>query len=543
METGRAPSALQQRLQARREMFLKENTPTGGGGSGASTTATPTQPIYGSKPTTAPPQPPTTTPRNVKDALSALSSRESSYSASNGVSPSPPPSTLKKPEISPKPKDRDISPNPETVKKPPRQLDGYVGFANLPNQVYRKSVKRGFEFTLMVVGETGLGKSTLINSMFLTDIYSDTHPGPSHRLKKTVQVETHKVLLKEGGVNLTLTIVDTPGFGDAVDNSNCWDPVLNYVESQYEAFLEAETKVVRDPNMADSRVHACLYFIQPSGHGLKPLDIEFMKQLHDKTNIIPIIGKADTLTPEEVEAFKAVIMEQITTAKIKIYEFPEMEDGDEADKKENRRMKDRVPFAVVGSNTIIVDSEGKKCRGRKYPWGVVDIENLKHCDFLPLRNMLIKTHFSDLRDVTNYVHYENFRCRKLAGVAGSDNNKVPNKNPLFMMEEEQKEHVAKLNKMEREMEEVFERKVREKKQKLADNEQDLERRQQESLSRLTQLKQELEVKKTAFMQERVGWEGVNNITIEELKRLSLESLDGKKKSKGGLSGVSFRMGK
>ena len=29
---------------------------------------------------------------------------------------------------------------------------GYVGFASLPNQVYRKSVKRGFEFTLMVVG-------------------------------------------------------------------------------------------------------------------------------------------------------------------------------------------------------------------------------------------------------------------------------------------------------------------------------------------------------------------------------------------------------
>ena len=33
------------------------------------------------------------------------------------------------------------------------QEPGYVGFANLPNQVHRKSVKRGFEFTLMVVGE------------------------------------------------------------------------------------------------------------------------------------------------------------------------------------------------------------------------------------------------------------------------------------------------------------------------------------------------------------------------------------------------------
>lgn len=33
-------------------------------------------------------------------------------------------------------------------------LGGFIGFANLPNQVHRKSVKKGFEFTLMVVGKT-----------------------------------------------------------------------------------------------------------------------------------------------------------------------------------------------------------------------------------------------------------------------------------------------------------------------------------------------------------------------------------------------------
>lgn len=33
-----------------------------------------------------------------------------------------------------------------------KQLMGYVGFANLPNQVHRKSIRKGFEFTVMVVG-------------------------------------------------------------------------------------------------------------------------------------------------------------------------------------------------------------------------------------------------------------------------------------------------------------------------------------------------------------------------------------------------------
>lgn len=37
---------------------------------------------------------------------------------------------------------------------------------------------------------------------------------------------------------------------------------------------------------------------------LKPLDIEFMKRLHDRVNIIPVLAKADTMTPEECGQFK-----------------------------------------------------------------------------------------------------------------------------------------------------------------------------------------------------------------------------------------------
>merc|ERR1712038_1427599 len=515
-----------------------------------------------SLPSTAPPQPPASVPRNVKDALNILNSSKTNgdsdsnrrFSPDKNIAPPPYSET----ETITAPEQIKNNEKPEKIAtKKVKQLDGYVGFANLPNQVYRKAVKKGFEFTLMVVGESGLGKSTLINSMFLTDVYSQQVPGPSARVKKTVQVETNKALLKESGVNLTLTTVDTPGFGDAVDNSNCWDPVISYVESQYEAFLDAETRVNRITAMPDTRVHACLYFIAPSGHGLKPLDVEFMKRLHDKVNIIPVIRKADTLTPDEIAHFKKQIMNQIEQSKIRIYEFPDdigpscvvnggTEKENERERRENRKMKERVPFAVVGSNTLIPDPEGgeRKIRGRKYPWGTVNIENMEHCDFVPLRNMLIRTHLQDLKEVTNNVHYENFRCRKLAGVAGGNVDKIPNRNPMAQIEEERKEHQAKMAKMEREMEEVFERKVREKRQKLADSKADLEKRNKESREKLEQQKAELESKMAAFEADKAAWERMNGITVDEMIRLSMESLDGGKKKKGGaLSGVSFRMGR
>ena len=37
---------------------------------------------------------------------------------------------------------------------------------------------------------------------------------------------------------------------------------------------------------------------------LKPLDIECMKALHHKVNIVPIIAKADSLTQEELAQMK-----------------------------------------------------------------------------------------------------------------------------------------------------------------------------------------------------------------------------------------------
>lgn len=294
-----------------------------------------------------------------------------------------------------------------------KTMASYVGFANLPNQVHRKSVKKGFEFTLMVVGESGLGKSTLINSLFLTDLYTDRKiPRASDGVKRTVKIETSTVEIEERGVKLRLTVVDTPGYGDGMDNKDSFQPILDYVNEQFESYLRDESGLNRR-HIIDTRVHCCFYFVAPTGHGLKPLDIEFMKQLHDKVNIVPVIGKADTLTPAELQHMKRKIMDEIDEQGIKIYELPDCEsDEDEDYVEQTKQLKAGMPFAVVGSNTLI-EICGKKVRGRLYPWGVVEVENPKHCDFVKLRTMLI-THMQDLKEVTQEVHYENFRAAQLS---------------------------------------------------------------------------------------------------------------------------------
>lgn len=46
-----------------------------------------------------------------------------------------------------------------------RKLTGYVGFANLPNQWHRKSVRKGFNFNVMVVGMCAFGSEAVSGTL------------------------------------------------------------------------------------------------------------------------------------------------------------------------------------------------------------------------------------------------------------------------------------------------------------------------------------------------------------------------------------------
>lgn len=378
-----------------------------------------------------------------------------------------------------------------------RKLTGYVGFANLPNQWHRKSVRKGFNFNVMVVGESGLGKSTLVNTLFNTSLYPPKErKSPSHDIiPKTVTIQSISADIEEAGVRLRLTVVDTPGFGDFVNNDESWRPIVDNIEQRFDAYLDAENKVNR-MNIVDNRIHACVFFIQPTGHSLKPLDIEVMRRLHTKVNLIPVIAKSDTLTDDEITSFKARILADIKYHGIQIFEGPRYELDDDETIAENNEIMSKVPFAVVGATNEITTPDGRKVRGRKYPWGVIEVDNPEHCDFVNLRQMLIRTHMEELKEHTNNILYENYRTDKLLAMGVSQDPSVFKEvNPAVKQEEERALHEQKLAKMEAEMKMVFQQKVTEKESKLKQSEEELYARHREMKEQLERQRLELEEKK------------------------------------------------
>ncbi|KAF9377742.1 hypothetical protein CPB97_009957 [Podila verticillata] len=384
-----------------------------------------------------------------------------------------------------------------------KKLQGYVGFANLPNQVHRKSVKKGFNFTVMVVGESGLGKSTLVNTLFNAPLYPPKEHVPlSDESPKTVGIQVLSTDIEENGVRLKLNVVDTPGFGDFINNEDSWKPILETIEGRFDAYLEQENRVNRS-KITDLRVNACLYFIAPTGHSLKALDIEFMKRLHNKVNLIPVIAKSDTMTHEEIASFKERILLDIAHHDIKIYHAQHYDCDDIETINETKDVMSKIPFAIVGSDKVIETADGRHVRGRRYPWGTIEVDNEDHCDFVKLRQMLVRTHMEELREFTNDIHYENYRTEKLLALGYQQDHTVFREvDPLAKLEEERALHEAKLVKMEQDMKHVFQQKVQEKEAKLTQSEAELYAKHKEMKDALEKQRHDLEEKKRRIEQGR-----------------------------------------
>ena len=91
------------------------------------------------------------------------------------------------------------------------------------------------------------------------------------------------------------------------------------ISTDFKRYLQDESGLNRR-HIVDNRVHCCFYFINPCGHGLRPIDIEFMKTLQTRVNLVPLISKADMLTPKEIKKFKKRILDELAKHQIRIYQ-------------------------------------------------------------------------------------------------------------------------------------------------------------------------------------------------------------------------------
>lgn len=356
----------------------------------------------------------------------------------------------------------------------------------------RKTLKKSIVFSVMVVGLSGSGRSTLINTLCGGNLIvptSLTALQDPYTRKLTLRHENVE-LEDNDGHKILFNIIDTPNFANLIDCNEDFKTVVDFIRHQYDEVLLEESRVRRNPRFKDGRIHALLYMIQPTGHGLSEVDVKFLSHVSNLVNVIPVIAKADSLTRQELQLNKQLILEDLKSYDIKYFKFNEYEYEDEYMDDEiveyNKYLNSLIPFAIIGANTYQENTGGGDDEDDILKLRVlnplyakpINVENPDYNDFTILKNVLLITHLSELKELTHDTIYENYRTEALSGKRFDYNQEtktVPtseNNEDSYLMKEEQ-------IKLEEERLRKFEERVH----------QDLITKRKELLERETELKE------------------------------------------------------
>lgn len=216
-------------------------------------------------------------------------------------------------------------------------------------------------------------------------------------------------------------------------------------------------------------MHACLYVLDPAKRALDEYDIRILSRLSQRVNVIPVIGKADTLTSAQRSRFKPTIIHDVyTTHKIPLYGLPEDDDdedeeeeetknaekdgqedkNDTSEEKENGQSDKKgknntlddflsqfnyeeedeetqafidylrlIPFAVIAYEDDPETGEPVEIDdikiGRDYGWVKIDCLSDQYSDFVALKTLLLSSHRRILQSETLERYYEQYRTERL----------------------------------------------------------------------------------------------------------------------------------
>lgn len=142
---------------------------------------------------------------------------------------------------------------------------------------------------IVVAGKTGVGKSTLINSVFSENLAKTGYGDPV--------TEDIKKIKKEG---FPLSIYDTPGMELKGEHST--KELLNDIQELIQSGMRSGD--------ANEAIHAVWYCINASSGRIEPAEIEFLNQLSQRTSYCEVpffVVLTKSISPEETSAMKAAI--------------------------------------------------------------------------------------------------------------------------------------------------------------------------------------------------------------------------------------------
>ncbi|KRH93648.1 Septin family protein (P-loop GTPase) [Pseudoloma neurophilia] len=279
-----------------------------------------------------------------------------------------------------------------------------VGFSRIPEQARKTSVERGFYFNLMVIGRRRSGTRTLINNLFLSPILNDDRPDG---------LSTTCAQITENGVKLNVRITTCHEFDEK--------QITDYLQNMNFSYFEQNEGIskIDKINETDKRVHMAIFLL--STDHVTDEEMKVVKSISEHTNLLCVIGKADTYMDNELILRKKEIQKLLQEWNIKTFrpahnfDLQTVEDKPQISQEKPINVRRDInldqPLAIIASESLF-KINGQTRRGRLYRWGFVDVNDLTYNDFLILRRILIGSNMEEIKETFENKFYETYRLEQ-----------------------------------------------------------------------------------------------------------------------------------